>query len=193
MGSIPYNTPGWGLQLTYVHLEIILLAETSYTKLVFLHPVGFAGHVLHCVASGMWNINALFSCSGGTELDSTTSALGHVTTLPQNGWFTNHSKSFIHFSYVICAFTYRIVELVFALSYIRSHVWGSIGYSGTRCGTYHSIPQRVSALIRQKILDSAVDEVSEALSVHMAPPAIWIVVVPTRVTVLVGLRNPPWS
>jgi hypothetical protein len=44
------------------------------------------------------------------------------TTLPQNGCFTNHSKSFIRFSYVICAFTYHIVELVFVLSYILSRV-----------------------------------------------------------------------
>jgi hypothetical protein len=33
-------------------------------------------------------------------------------TLPRSGGFANHSKSFIHFSYVICVFTYRIVELV---------------------------------------------------------------------------------
>jgi hypothetical protein len=26
---------------------------------------------------------------------------------------------------------------------------------------------------------------------HMVPPAIWIVVVPARVTVMLGLRNPP--
>jgi hypothetical protein len=43
----------------------------------------------------------------------------------------------------------------------------------------------------RKILDSAIDEVSEALSVHVAPLAIQIVVVPTGVTVLLGLRNPP--
>jgi hypothetical protein len=34
----------------------------------------------------------------------------------------NHSESFIRCSYVICAFTYRIVELVFVLSNIRSSV-----------------------------------------------------------------------
>jgi hypothetical protein len=39
-------------------------------------------------------------------------------TLPWSGRFTNYSKSFIRFSYVICAFTYRIVELVFVLLYI---------------------------------------------------------------------------
>jgi hypothetical protein len=48
-------------------------------------------------------------------------------------------------------------------------------------------------LIRRKILDNAVDEVSEALSRHMAPPAIWIVVVPTGVAVLLWLHNPPRS
>jgi hypothetical protein len=48
-------------------------------------------------------------------------------------------------------------------------------------------------LIRWKILDIAVNEVSEALSILVAPPAIWIVVVPTRVTVLLGIHNPPRS
>jgi hypothetical protein len=47
------------------------------------------------------------------------------------------------------------------------------------------------ALIRQKILDSAVDKVSEALSMHVAPPAIHIVVVLVVVIVLLGLHNPP--
>ncbi len=103
----------------------------------------------------------------------------------------NHSKSFIHFSYVICAFTYRIVELVFVLSYIRSRVWGSIEYSGTWCGDYYLIPRRLTALMRWKILDSVVNVVSEALSMHVAPPAIWIVVVPIGVTVMLGLCNPP--
>jgi hypothetical protein len=44
--------------------------------------------------------------------------VGIPMTLPWSGWFANHSESFIHFSYVICAFTYCIVELVFVLSYI---------------------------------------------------------------------------
>jgi hypothetical protein len=48
-------------------------------------------------------------------------------------------------------------------------------------------------LFRRKILDSAVDVVSEALSMHVVPPAIRIVVVPTGVTVLLGLRKPPRS
>jgi hypothetical protein len=38
-----------------------------------------------------------------------------------------------------------------------------------------------------------VDEVSEALFMHVVPPPIRIVVVPTGVTALLGLRNPPRS
>jgi hypothetical protein len=40
------------------------------------------------------------------------------------------------------------------------------------------------------MLDNAVDEVSEALSVHVMPSAIQIVVVPAGVTILLGLHNP---
>jgi hypothetical protein len=43
------------------------------------------------------------------------------------------------------------------------------------------------------MLDSAVDVVSEALFMHVAPLAIWTVVVPAVVVVLLGLRNPPCS
>jgi hypothetical protein len=39
-------------------------------------------------------------------------------------------------------------------------------------------PSKVDRFDQAKILDSIVDEVSEALSMHVAPPAIWIVVVP---------------
>jgi hypothetical protein len=42
-------------------------------------------------------------------------------------------------------------------------------------------------------LHIAIDEVSGALSMHVAPPAIRIVVVPTGVTVLLRLHNPPRS
>jgi hypothetical protein len=45
----------------------------------------------------------------------------------------------------------------------------------------------------QKILDSTVDEVLEALSMHVAPSAIRIVVVPVGVTIMLGLCNPPHS
>jgi hypothetical protein len=43
----------------------------------------------------------------------------------------------------------------------------------------------------RKILDSAVNVVLDALSMHVAPPAIRIVVVPAGVIVLLGLHNPP--
>jgi hypothetical protein len=101
--------------------------------------------------------------------------VGIPMTLPQSGWLTNHSKSFIRFSYVICAFTYHIAELVHVLSYIQSRVWGSIKYSGTQCGEYYLIPRRLTTLIRWKILDSVVNMVSEALSMHVVPLAIRIV------------------
>jgi hypothetical protein len=119
--------------------------------------------------------------------------VGIPVTLPRSGWFANDTRSFICFSYVICAFTYRIVELVFVLLYIQCRLWGSIEYIGTWCGDYYLIPQKLTSLIRWKILDSAVNEVSEALSMHVAPSAMWIVVVPAGVTVLLGLHNPPCS
>jgi hypothetical protein len=82
---------------------------------------------------------------------------------------------------------------VFVLLYIRSRVSGSIEYSGTRCGDYYLISRMLTALIRWNILDSAIDMVSEALSMDVAPPAIRIVVVPAGVTILLGLCNPPCS
>jgi hypothetical protein len=66
-------------------------------------------------------------------------------------------------------------------------------YSGTQCGDYYLIPRRLTALIMRKILDCAVDVVSEPLSMHVAPPTIWTVMVPAGVTVLLGLHNPPRS
>jgi hypothetical protein len=48
-------------------------------------------------------------------------------------------------------------------------------------------------LIRWKILDSVVDVVLEALSMHVALLAIWTIVVPTIVKVLFGLCNLPRS
>jgi hypothetical protein len=82
---------------------------------------------------------------------------------------------------------------VFVLSYIQSRVCGSIEYSGIWCGNYYLIPQRLTALIKRKILDSAINVVSEALSMHVVSPTIQIVVVPAGVIVLLGLCNPPCS
>jgi hypothetical protein len=48
--------------------------------------------------------------------------------------------------------------------------------------------------VRQReVLGIAIDEVSEALSMHEAPLTIQTVVVPAVVTVLLGLHNPPCS
>jgi hypothetical protein len=58
---------------------------------------------------------------------------------------------------------------------------------------YNLIPRRLIALIWWKFLDSAVGVVSEALSIHVAPPAIRIIVVPEGVIVLLGLYNPSRS
>jgi hypothetical protein len=49
--------------------------------------------------------------------------VGIPVTLPRSGWFMNHSKSFNRLSYVICAFTYHIVELAFVLSMSISNGW----------------------------------------------------------------------
>jgi hypothetical protein len=51
---------------------------TRYAEHVFLHPVGYAGHVVHFGASGELNGHALFSCSVGTSTDCTKRASGHV-------------------------------------------------------------------------------------------------------------------
>jgi hypothetical protein len=42
-------------------------AGTKYAKLVFLHPMGFAGHVVHSGASEKQNIDALFFMLGWTR------------------------------------------------------------------------------------------------------------------------------
>jgi hypothetical protein len=51
---------------------------TCYIKLVFFHPVGAAGHVVHSNASRMQNVDALFFMLGGTDMDLTKGASGKV-------------------------------------------------------------------------------------------------------------------
>jgi hypothetical protein len=34
--------------------------RTRYAELLFLHPVGYAGHIVHSTASGVQNIDELF-------------------------------------------------------------------------------------------------------------------------------------
>jgi hypothetical protein len=65
---------------------------------------------------------------------------------------------------------------------------------GTRCGDCTDPLRGLSYDVRQrKVLDVAIDEGSGALSMHAVPPAIRTVVVLVRVTVLLGLHNPPRS
>jgi hypothetical protein len=42
-------------------------AGTRYAELVFLHPVGSAGHVIRCGASRAWILDTLFSMLGCTR------------------------------------------------------------------------------------------------------------------------------
>jgi hypothetical protein len=54
-------------------------------------------------------------------------------------------------------------------------------------------PRHYLRVVDLPTIDSAVDEVSEALSMHVAPSAVLIVVLPIGVKVLLGLRNPTCS
>jgi hypothetical protein len=49
--------------------------ETQYAKLLFLHPMGYVGHVVHFGASGGRNIDTLFFLLGGIGMDSTKMCL----------------------------------------------------------------------------------------------------------------------
>jgi hypothetical protein len=68
------------------------------------------------------------------------------------------------------------VELDIVLLYIRSHVWGII-YAVRPSVTTIQTPHRPFPcdVWQWKVLDIGIDEVSGTLSMHAAPPAIWIV------------------
>jgi hypothetical protein len=65
--------------------------------------------------------------------------------------------------------------------------------SGAKCGDCAEPSEIISLWWQGKVLHIAIDEESGALSMHVVPPAIWIVVVPARVAVMLGPRNPPCS
>jgi hypothetical protein len=54
-------------------------AGTHYAELVFLHPVGSAGHVVHFGVFEARNVDPLFSRSGAPSAISIKGALGHIT------------------------------------------------------------------------------------------------------------------
>jgi hypothetical protein len=62
-----------------------------------------------------------------------------------------------------------------------------------QCGNCTDPTKAISLWWQGKILDIAIDEVSGAMSMHVVPRGIRIVVVPAGVTVLLGLHNPPRS
>jgi hypothetical protein len=86
----------------------------------------------------------------------------------------------------------QILRNVLSLkSVLYSHIW-TLGTNASLAPNY-LIHRRLTALIRRKILYSAVVVVSEPLSMHVVPPAIRAVVVPAGVTDMLGLPNPPRS
>jgi hypothetical protein len=69
-----------------------------------------------------------------------------------------------------------MVELDIVLMYIRSHGSGIIYAVGPSVATVQTPWRPFPCEVRQrKVLDIAIDEVSEALSMHAAPPTIRIV------------------
>jgi hypothetical protein len=77
----------WGVnpQCTIFHARVARCglrkkhAETRYAELVFLHPVGSAGHVVHSVHTGHEMLMHYFSCWGWAGVDSTKSVMRYVT------------------------------------------------------------------------------------------------------------------
>jgi hypothetical protein len=53
---------------------------TRYTELMFLHPMGSVGHIVHSGASELRNINTLFFMLRWDQYRFNKSTLGHVTS-----------------------------------------------------------------------------------------------------------------
>jgi hypothetical protein len=69
-----------------------------------------------------------------------------------------------------------MVESDIVLLYIQSHIWEIIYAMGPSVITVQTPRRPFPYDVRQwKVLDIAIDEVSGALSIHVAPPAIQIV------------------
>jgi hypothetical protein len=69
-----------------------------------------------------------------------------------------------------------MIESDIVLLYIRSRVWGIIYVVGPGVVTVQTPRRPFPCDVRQRrVLDIAIDEVWGALSMHAAPPAIWIV------------------
>jgi hypothetical protein len=69
-----------------------------------------------------------------------------------------------------------MVESDVVLLYIRSRVWGIIYAVGPGVVTVQTLRRSFPCDVRKrKVLDIAIDDVSGALSMHVAPPTICIV------------------
>jgi hypothetical protein len=87
-----------------------------------------------------------------------------------------------------------MVESDIILLYICSRVCGIFYEVGPDVATVQTPWRPFPYDVRQwKVLDIAIDEVSGALSMHVVPPAIWIVCGIAGVRVLLGLHNRPRS
>jgi hypothetical protein len=106
----------------------------------------------------------------------------------------DNSKLSNHFSYVICAFIYRMVELDIVLSYIRSRVWGIIYVVGPGVVTVQTPQRPFPCNVRQwKVLDIAIDAVLGHCLCTWRPRPYELFVVPAGVTGLLEPCNPPRS
>jgi hypothetical protein len=77
--------------------------------------------------------------------------------------FTSHSKLSIHLFYAIYAFAYRIVESDIVLSYIRYLIGGPSRAVGPGVVTVTWYPRDLCLNARWKVLDIAIDVVSEVI------------------------------